>query len=115
MLINQGNGVFPKTAILPTWQRQGQHISPIDFDLDGKTDFIVLNGFGGFEGSVQLIKFPCKTLPDSCYGIRVRPVTMNPTAALPDRRRQWRTSAEIPHSYDSWSRTIEIRHRGNLL
>jgi hypothetical protein len=72
MLINQGNGVFPKTAIPPTWQTQGQHISPIDFDLDGKTDFIVLNGFGGFEGSVQLIKFPCKTLtlPDSCYGIR---------------------------------------------
>jgi len=58
MLINQGGAKFVKAIIPQAWQGQGEHVSAIDFDRDGKTDFVVLNGFGSLEGSVQLIKFP---------------------------------------------------------
>lgn len=63
MLLNNGRGTrFVESPIPQATEGCGDIASPIDFDRNGTTDFVVMNGYGqnpGFkaEGPVQLISF----------------------------------------------------------
>jgi hypothetical protein len=58
LLHNEGNGFrFSTVAIPDAPESCGQAVTPIDYNRDGRTDFIVLNGRDRFPGSVQLIDF----------------------------------------------------------
>ncbi len=59
MLLNRGDGKGFRTMPLP--QATGgsaESVAPIDYDRNGLTDFLVLNGKGAlYPGPVQLIAF----------------------------------------------------------
>jgi VCBS repeat protein len=57
MLLNDGTGMsFSETSIPQTDQGQADDVTPIDYDRNGLTDFIVLNGARS-KGPIQLIAF----------------------------------------------------------
>jgi FG-GAP-like repeat len=57
MLVNRGDGRFVN-MLLPRMPRgEGESVTAIDYDRNGHTDFVVENGKGGTEGSVNLIAF----------------------------------------------------------
>jgi hypothetical protein len=61
MLVNEGNG-FSRVRIPEADEGCGNVAAPIDYDQNGTTDFIVLNGTGDIDGTkvsgpVQLISF----------------------------------------------------------
>jgi hypothetical protein len=57
--LNDGNGTgFAKMASIPsTSEGKAESVWPIDYDQNGLTDFLVLNGGTGGGGPVQLIAF----------------------------------------------------------
>jgi FG-GAP-like repeat len=58
MLVNNGSGTaFSQVAIPQTNQGSGQSVDPIDYNQDGRTDFLVTNGKFTVPGPVQLISF----------------------------------------------------------
>jgi FG-GAP-like repeat len=59
ILLNRGGGVFDSQAIpaLPSGGGCGQATEQIDYDDDGKDDFVVLNGRKHKEGPVQLFTY----------------------------------------------------------
>lgn len=57
MLLNKGSGTFESISIPQTRIGGGQEVVAIDYDRNGTSDFIVLNG-DGTKGPIQLISFP---------------------------------------------------------
>jgi FG-GAP-like repeat len=62
MLLNAGDGRFADTRIPQTTEGCGDVVAPIDYDRNGNTDFVVMNGIFQNpdykpEGPVQLIAF----------------------------------------------------------
>lgn len=58
MLINDGTGKsFTQMTIPETNEGCGDDVLPIDYDRNGLTDFVVLNGCNAKSGPVQLIAF----------------------------------------------------------
>jgi hypothetical protein len=58
LLVNDGDGTsYTQMAIPETAAGCGDDVFPIDFDKNGLTDFIVLNGCSATPGPVQLIAF----------------------------------------------------------
>lgn len=56
LLLNDGTGASFAPAEIPQTSRgRGDAVEPIDYDSDGSTDFIVLNGEGPALGPIQLI------------------------------------------------------------
>jgi hypothetical protein len=57
--LNSGTGRnFTKMSSIPsTSQGQAESVAPIDYDGNGLTDFLALNGNGTNSGPVQLIAF----------------------------------------------------------
>jgi hypothetical protein len=61
MLLNNGSATdFTETPIPQTDQGRADDVTPIDYDRNGLTDFIVTNGAGQYEGPIQLIAFYLK-------------------------------------------------------
>lgn len=64
VLVNDGSGVVFSDVDLPQpGSGCGDAVASIDYDRDGATDFIVLNGALKTQGPVQLIRFPTPTDP----------------------------------------------------
>jgi hypothetical protein len=58
MLLNDGDGTsFTQMTVPETTQGCGDHALAIDYNRNGLTDFVVLNGCHGNPGPVQLIAF----------------------------------------------------------
>jgi hypothetical protein len=58
MLLNDGDATsFTPMSIPETLLGQSQHVYPIDYDANGLTDFLVLNGGEQRQGPIQLIAF----------------------------------------------------------
>jgi FG-GAP-like repeat len=58
MLLNDGDGTsFTEMSIPVTSEGRAESVEPIDYDENGLTDFLVLNGNGTSDGPVQLIAF----------------------------------------------------------
>ena len=58
MYLNDGGTALTKVPIPETSRGNGAAVSPIDYNNDGTTDFLVTNGARGLAGPVQLISFP---------------------------------------------------------
>jgi hypothetical protein len=58
MYLNDGGTALTKVPIPETSRGNGAAVSPLDYNNDGTTDFLVTNGARGLEGPVQLISFP---------------------------------------------------------
>jgi hypothetical protein len=59
MLINDGSGEdFDRIRIPQANEGCGDHVASLDYDGNGNTDFVVLNGRDHYPGPVQLISFP---------------------------------------------------------
>jgi len=58
LYLNNGKGTsFNRREIPSTSEGDSESVWPIDYDGNGLTDFLVLNGEGTSEGPVQLIAF----------------------------------------------------------
>ena len=62
MLLNNGNGTFKQILTPQATSGCGDVASTIDYNGDGRADFLVLNGFGSFNnqwvsGPLQLLTF----------------------------------------------------------
>jgi hypothetical protein len=57
MLLNRGSFEFGEVPMDENTRGCGSAVEPIDYNGDGRTDFIVLNGHGTPKGPVQLIDF----------------------------------------------------------
>lgn len=57
MLLNQDGHDFTRTAIPQTSAGRGESVVEIDYDRNGLSDFIVLNGLGPTEGPIRLVAF----------------------------------------------------------
>lgn len=58
MLVNHGSGHRFRNMLIPQTRRGiGDAVTPIDYDRNGLTDFIVMNGFMKAEGPTRLIAF----------------------------------------------------------
>lgn len=57
MLVNGGGTTFSPMTIPQTNQGKAESVRPIDYDRNGLTDFLVLNGNSTSAGPVQLIAF----------------------------------------------------------
>ena len=58
MYLNDGGTALTRVPIPETSRGNGAAVSPIDYNNDGTTDFLVTNGARGLAGPVQLISFP---------------------------------------------------------
>ena len=52
--LNDGTGILSRTTVPGTPGGCGNDVEAIDYDVDGRTDFIVLNGKQKKPGPVQL-------------------------------------------------------------
>jgi hypothetical protein len=58
MLLNKRQGDdFESIKIPQTRRGKGDHVAPIDHDRNGRTDFIVMNGFHKARGPIRLVAF----------------------------------------------------------
>lgn len=58
MLLNQrGGSDFDKIDIPQTSRGKGDFVAPIDYDRNGRDEFIVMNGHLKAEGPIRLIAF----------------------------------------------------------
>jgi hypothetical protein len=71
--LNDGTGNnFSKMSSIPsTSDGAAESVWPIDYDSNGLTDFLVLNGDGQAQGPVQLIAFSPDTVPADTTSPRV--------------------------------------------
>jgi hypothetical protein len=57
MFINNGSLKFSEVPMDESTRGCGESVTTIDYNADGRSDFIVLNGYGAVKGPVQLIDF----------------------------------------------------------
>ena len=55
LLLGNASGGFTTQPVPETAVGQGDHAYPLDYNKDGLTDFLVLNGRGDFPGPIQLL------------------------------------------------------------
>jgi hypothetical protein len=58
MYLNDAGTALTQVPIPETSRGNGASVSPLDYNDDGTTDFLVTNGARGLAGPVQLISFP---------------------------------------------------------
>ena len=57
---------YRRIDIPQTTEGRGDSVSTIDYDANGLSDFLVLNGHSDTRGPLRLVAFRCTTVPDPC-------------------------------------------------
>jgi hypothetical protein len=57
MLLNHEGLSFSRMPIPQTEEGRGEAVAAIDYDRNGLSDFIVMNGLGTVEGPIRLVAF----------------------------------------------------------
>jgi hypothetical protein len=56
LLVNKGAGIFREVVTPQAQEGCGRNVIPVDYNNDGDTEFLVLNGSGKSKGHVQFIE-----------------------------------------------------------